>query len=84
MRSTMATESATTTYCRSFFVAGFAALADVAPAARLGEALSYNSLELYLGIALGPPLGEILVRTIGFELAWGGAAALAVLAAASA
>src|SRR4051794_4248154 len=65
----------------AFFVAGFAALADVAPPARLGEALSYNSLGLYLGIALGPPLGEILVRTFGFGAAWAGAAALAVLAA---
>jgi predicted MFS family arabinose efflux permease len=65
----------------AFFVAGFAALADVAPPARLGEALSYNSLGLYLGIALGPPLGEILVHTYGFGLAWAGAATLAVLAA---
>ena len=65
----------------AFFVAGFAALADVAPPERLGEALSYNSLGLYLGIALGPPLGEILVRTFGFGPAWAGAAALAVLAA---
>jgi predicted MFS family arabinose efflux permease len=65
----------------AFFVAGFAALADVAPPARLGEALSYNSLGLYLGIALGPPLGEILVHTFGFGTAWVGAAALAVLAA---
>ena len=36
----------------AFFVAGFAALADLAPPARLGEALSYNSPGLYLGIAL--------------------------------
>jgi predicted MFS family arabinose efflux permease len=66
----------------AFFVAGFAALADVAPAKRLGEALSYNSLGLYLGIALGPPLGEVLVQNWGFSIAWLGAAALAALAAA--
>lgn len=66
----------------AFFVAGFAALADLAPPARLGEALSYNSLGLYLGIALGPPLGEVLVRSLGFGPAWIGAAALAVVAAA--
>jgi predicted MFS family arabinose efflux permease len=65
----------------AFFVAGFAALADLAPPARLGEALSYNSLGLYLGIALGPPLGEFLVRMSGFGFAWAGAAALAVAAA---
>jgi len=65
----------------AFFVAVFAALADLAPPERMGEALSYNSLGLYLGIALGPPLGEALVRAFGFGLAWTGAAALAVVAA---
>jgi predicted MFS family arabinose efflux permease len=65
----------------AFFVAGFAALADVAPPARLGEALSYNSLGLYLGIAIGPPLGEALVRTVGLGHVWAGAAALAVITA---
>jgi predicted MFS family arabinose efflux permease len=66
----------------AFFVAGFAALADLAPAGRLGEALSYNSLGLYLGIALGPLLGELLVRNLGYGPAWLAAGALAVLAAA--
>ena len=32
-----------------FFVAGFAAVADLAPPGRAGEALSFNSLSLYLG-----------------------------------
>ncbi|MBM7504780.1 MFS transporter [Agromyces aurantiacus] len=65
----------------AFFVAAFAALADLAPPSRMGEALSYNSLGLYLGIAFGPPLGEILVERWGFAAAWYGAAALAVVAA---
>ncbi len=65
----------------AFFVASFAAVADLAPASRLGEALSYNSLGLYLGLALGPPLGEVLVRTLGFTAAWSAAAVLALLAA---
>ena len=65
----------------AFFVAAFAALADLAPPSRLGEALSYNSLGLYLGLALGPPLGEILVERGGYTTAWLGATALAVLAA---
>ena len=51
----------------AFFVASFAALADLAPPDRIGEALSYNSLGLYLGLALGPPLGEVVVRTAGFD-----------------
>jgi predicted MFS family arabinose efflux permease len=65
----------------AFFVAGFALLADLAPPARLGEALSYNSLGLYLGIALGPPLGEALIEWSGFDAAWYGATALSLLAA---
>ncbi|GAA1819071.1 MFS transporter [Agromyces neolithicus] len=65
----------------AFFVAGFAALADLAPEARMGEALSYNSLGLYLGISLGPLLGAALVDLAGFGLAWTAAAVLALLAA---
>jgi len=65
----------------AFFVASIAALADLAPPSRMGEATSYNSLGLYLGLAFGPPLGELLVRTAGFNAAWYGAAALSLLAA---
>lgn len=65
----------------AFFVASIAALADLAPASRMGEATSYNSLGLYLGLAFGPPLGELLIRTAGFGAAWYGAALLSLLAA---
>jgi predicted MFS family arabinose efflux permease len=65
----------------AFFVAALAALADLAPASRMGEAISYNSLGLYLGLAFGPPLGELLVMSAGFTAAWYGAAALSVVAA---
>jgi predicted MFS family arabinose efflux permease len=65
----------------AFFVAALAALADLAPASRMGEAISYNSLGLYLGLAFGPPLGELLVISAGFTAAWYGAAALSVVAA---
>jgi MFS family permease len=64
-----------------YFVAGFAALADLAPTGRAGEALSLNSLALYLGVATGPLLGQGLLRLGGFGLAWAGAACLAALAA---
>ena len=63
-----------------FFVAGFAILADLAPPSRAGEALSFNSLSLYLGIAIGPLLGELLLETGGFTLAWTGGALLALIA----
>jgi len=65
----------------AFFVASFAALADLAPPSRMGEALSYNSLGLYLGLALGPPLGELLVSVGGFTTGWYVAGGLALLAA---
>ena len=65
-----------------FFVAGFAMLADLAPPNRAGEALSFNSLALYLGIAFGPSLGELLIGIGGFNLAWMGGAALSLAAAA--
>ncbi|WP_277208690.1 MFS transporter [Isoptericola croceus] len=66
----------------AFFVAGFAALVDIAPPKRLGEALSYNSLGLYLGITGGPLLGGLLIAVWGFTGAWYGAAVLALVAAA--
>jgi predicted MFS family arabinose efflux permease len=64
----------------AFFVAAMAALADLAPPSRMGEALSYNSLGLYLGLTLGPPLGEQLIGLGGFRAAWLGAAGLAAAA----
>ena len=65
----------------AFFVASIAALIDLAPPSRIGEATSYNSLGLYLGLAFGPPLGELLVRLAGFSAAWYWAAALSLIAA---
>lgn len=64
----------------AFFVATLAALADLAPESRRGEALSWNSLGLYLGLALGPALGEWLIGRGGFDAAWYGAGALGLLA----
>ncbi|MEU0879351.1 MFS transporter [Lentzea sp. NPDC005914] len=67
----------------AFFVAGFAALVDIAPPDRLGEALSLNSLGLYLGLAAGPPLGEVLTQQ-SFPAAWLTAAGLCATATAAA
>ncbi len=64
-----------------YFVAGFAALADLAPVGRAGEALSFNSLALYLGVATGPLIGQVLLGWAGFNLVWVCVAFLAVVAA---
>ena len=61
------------------FVAAFAAAADLAPDARRGEALSYFSLALYLGIGIGPPIGESILGAWGFNAVWFTAAGIAVL-----
>jgi predicted MFS family arabinose efflux permease len=63
------------------FVAIFAAVADLAPPNRMGEALSYNSLALYLGLAAGPVLAERVVERWGFAAGWYLASALAAGAA---
>ncbi|WP_369135288.1 MFS transporter [Modestobacter sp. I12A-02662] len=59
-----------------YFVAGFAALADLAQPGRAGEALSYNSLALYVGLAAGPLMGQALLRWSGFPLVWAATALL--------
>jgi MFS family permease len=64
-----------------YFVAGFAALADLAPVGRAGEALSFNSLALYVGLATGPLIGQVLLGWAGFNLVWVCVAVLAVVAA---
>ena len=64
-----------------YFVAGFAALADLAPPGRTGEALSYNSLALYLGIATGPLIAQALLAFGGFRPVWVGTGLLLAIAA---
>ena len=63
-----------------FFVGAFAAIADLAPPERRGEAMSLFSLSLYVGIGVGPFLGEALLSAAGFGAAWFGAAALGTVA----
>lgn len=65
-----------------YFVAGFAALADLAPPGRAGEALSLNSLALYIGIATGPLLGQVLLDSWGFDVVWLSTFVLVAVAAA--
>lgn len=53
-----------------FFVAGLAAATDLAPANRRGEAISLVSLSLYLGIAIGPIIGEVVLGASGYSAVW--------------
>lgn len=63
-----------------FFVAALAAASDVAPESRRGEAISFLSLSLYLGIAIGPPLAELLFAGGSYTTIWIAAAIVAAIA----
>ncbi|HET9345070.1 MAG TPA: MFS transporter [Candidatus Limnocylindrales bacterium] len=67
-----------------FFVSALAAASDIAPEARRGEAISFFSLSLYLGLAFGPPIAEVLFAATdgSYQVVWLAAIAVAALAAA--
>ena len=65
-----------------FFVAALAAASDIAPEARRGEALSFLSLSLYLGLAIGPPVAEVLFSAGSYAIVWLAATGVAGIAAA--
>jgi MFS family permease len=63
-----------------FYVGAASVIQDLAPDERRGEAMSYFSLSLFTGIAIGPYIGESILRGFSFDAAWffaGGAALLA-------
>jgi predicted MFS family arabinose efflux permease len=64
-----------------FFVGALTAVADLAPPQRRGEAMSLASLSLYVGIGVGPLLGELAIERFGFAAAWALAAAAGLVAA---
>ena len=63
-----------------FFVSMLAAASDLAPAGRSGEAFNLASLALYIGLALGPPIGETVLDASGYDAVWIVAAGLTVVA----
>lgn len=65
-----------------FFVAALAAGADIAPPSRRGEALNLLSLSLYLGLGIGPLIGEAIARPWGFDGVWVASLGLTGVAAA--
>lgn len=63
-----------------WLVAAIAAGADLAPEGRRGEALSFVSLTLYVGLAVGPALAEtILAATGSFVAVWLATAVVAAI-----
>ncbi|HEX6400248.1 MAG TPA: MFS transporter [Actinomycetota bacterium] len=65
-----------------FFVGALAANVDLAPPERRGEAFSFASLALYIGIGAGPFLGEVTIDRFGYEGAWFLSIGLALVAVA--
>lgn len=63
-----------------FFVGVVSASMDLAPPERRGEAMSFASLSLYIGIGAGPFIGEAVVAWGGFTAAWVVAIALGLVA----
>jgi MFS family permease len=64
-----------------FLVAALAAASDIAPEERRGEALSFLSLSLYLGLAIGPPVAAWLFNGEAYAVVWLVAMVIAGLAA---
>jgi MFS family permease len=63
-----------------FFVAYLTAVTDVAPPERRGEAINLGSLSVYLGLAIGPFVGETVLAAAGYGIVWIVAAVLAAVA----
>ena len=66
----------------AFFVGAGTMVTDLAPEERRGEAISYWSVAVYGGLALGPWLGETLVSGDHYGQVWTVSAVLALTAAA--
>lgn len=65
----------------AFFVGAGTMVADLAPEARRGEAISYWSVAVYSGLAFGPAIGDGVLDAAGYHAVWVVAALLAAGAA---
>ena len=63
-----------------FFVSAVAAISDMAPPERRGEAINVGSLAVYLGLAVGPFLGETILGARDYTAVWVAAAVMAAAA----
>lgn len=63
-----------------FFTGAATTIADIAPESRRGEAVSLFSLSLFVGLGVGPLIGEILLEESGYSAVWTAAGMMAALA----
>jgi MFS family permease len=63
-----------------YYVGAASVINDIAPDDRRGEALSYFSLALFGGLAIGPVIGETVLDAAGFSTVWVVAGACALSA----
>lgn len=64
----------------AFFVGAGTMIADLAPVARRGEAISYWSVAVYSGLAFGPVIGEVVLDAADYDTVWVASALLALAA----
>ncbi|MBK5117652.1 MAG: MFS transporter [Thermoleophilia bacterium] len=57
------------------YTAGAAWIVDMAPAHRRGRVIGLYGLAIWGGLSLGPPIGDLILRTSSFEMVWAFAAA---------
>ncbi len=63
------------------YTAGSAWIVDLAPPERRGRIIGYYGLAIWGGLALGPPIGELILQTTSFEMVWAFAAAAPLIGA---
>ena len=64
----------------ALLVSGVTVVTDLAPVERRGQAVSYFTLAPYGGVALGPLLGEVVLRDTRYDAVWILSAGLALAA----
>jgi MFS family permease len=64
----------------AFYVGAASVINDLAPDDRRGEALSYFSLALYGGLAVGPVIGESILQAADFTAVWIAAGTSSIIA----
>jgi len=63
------------------YTAGAAWVVDMTPPERRGRIIGLYGLAIWGGLALGPPIGELILQATSFEMVWAFAAAAPLLGA---